>query len=128
MDSHAHGASESEVELLLRFSQIPVPSDYLRIVKEMTEIEVLIPSGKYVRIWGPTGCVEMNSAYKIQEYIPQSLAVGDDECDSALILMNGGQGFGLYKVGFGDLSAEDAEFIAPSIDSFLAHGVGVENI
>lgn len=66
----------------------------------------------------------MNSAYEIQKYIPDSLAIGDDEGGQALLYMNGIQGFGLYLCGFGDLDPETAMFVAPTLNSFLVEGNG----
>ncbi|MGP3781155.1 hypothetical protein ACTWKC_12095 [Bacillus sp. 4A_MP3] len=54
----------------------------------------------------------MNESYEIQDYIPNSLAVGDDEGGNALIYFEGAEGFGLYIVGFGDLDPEEAVKVA----------------
>ena len=40
----------------------------------------------------------MNESYEIQDYIPNSLAVGDDEGGNALIYFEGAEGFGLYII------------------------------
>lgn len=121
-------ASTNDINSLKEFSSIEVPIDYCEIVSEMTEVEVLIDSDRYFRVWSPDGCIEMNKEYQIQSYIPQSLAVGDDEGGSALILMTGKNGFGLYKVDFGDLDIEDAEYISDSLRSLLIDGIGIERI
>lgn len=121
-------ASEEDIEKLRRFSSIPVPADYIDVVESMTEVEILLGGKKYIRIWGPTGSIEMNQVYDIQRYIPRSLAIGDDEGGSALILMTGKEGYGLYKVGFGDLGSDDAEFVSHSLQELLVRGEGWENI
>ncbi len=124
IDANESSASIKDIDSLIKFSNIPVPDDYLKIVKKMTEVEILIDGNKYIRIWGPDGCIEMNVEYEIQSYIPHSLAIGDNEGGMALVLMEGSSGFGLYKVGFGDLDRADAIYIASSLSEFLIQGTG----
>ena len=119
-------ASESDLQELKQFSQIELPVEFVSIVREMTEVEILVDSDKYFRIWSPSGCIEMNEEYEIQNHIPNSLAIGDDEGGSALIVMTGNKGFGLYKVGFGDLDVDDAKYISASLEELLVNGVGAE--
>ena len=121
-------ASRAEIESLLSSVDVQVPEIYLRIVREMTDVEILVNQRKYVRIWGPARVLEMNEAYEVQKNIPASLAIGDDESGSALILMTGSRGFGFYKVGFGDLDVGDASYIASSLEDFLLNAIGVEAI
>lgn len=59
----------------------------------------------------------MNEAHDIQKYIPNSLAIGDDEGGMALLYIDGKEGFGLYTVGFGNLDIEETIKIAPSLKS-----------
>jgi hypothetical protein len=115
-------ATEDDINKLISFSSVSVPDDYLKLVEKMTELEILVGRNKYIRIWGPLGCIEMNQAYQIQKYIPNSLAIGDDEGGMALVLMTGKNGYGLYSVGFGDLDASDAEYIDSSLGSWLTNG------
>lgn len=124
--SREPAASEADLQELQNFSQIELPQDFVSIILEMTEVEILIDNDKYFRIWSPSGCIEMNEEYEIQNYIPDSLAIGDDEGGSALILMTGNKGFGLYKIGFGDLDKDEAEYISASLEELLVNGVGAE--
>lgn len=126
--AHKSPALSSQIELLLSSVDFAIPEIYLRIVREMTDVEILVNQRKYVRIWGPARLLEMNEAYDVQKNIPASLAIGDDEGGSALILMTGNHGFGLYKVGFGDLDAADANYIAPSLEELLINATGIEII
>lgn len=71
--------------------------------------------------------MEMNDAYNIQKYIPNSLAIGDDEGGKVILYISGQNGYGLYQVGFGDLDINDAEFISPSLTELLIYGVGANN-
>jgi len=128
IDAHKNSASRIDIELLKRFSKVDIPEDYLSMLTVMTEIEILVNQRSYIRIWGPVRCVELNDAYHIQKYISNSLAIGDDEGGMAFIVMTGKQGHGIYKVGFGDLDAEDAIFIAPTLYNFFVDGIGVDSI
>ena len=128
IDAYKAAALKEDIESLDSFSNIAIPDDYKDFVRKMTEAEILLDNGAYVRIWGPLGCIEMNTIYNVQKYIPISLAVGDDEGDMMLVLMTGENGFGLYKVGFGDICTETAEYIASSLTDLLVYGIGGEKI
>lgn len=43
-------------------------------------------------------------------------------------MMTGEKGFGLYKVDFGDLDIEDAEYISDSLRALLVGGIGLERL
>ncbi|WP_415272817.1 SMI1/KNR4 family protein [Bacillus siamensis] len=128
VDAKEAAATEEEIKALTEFSPINVPSDYLDIVSEATEVEINVAGGKYIRIWSPAGCIDMNESYEIQDYIPNSLAVGDDEGGNALIYFEGAEGFGLYIVGFGDLDPEEAVKVASSLNDLLIQDTGIEKI
>ena len=119
-------ATKSGIERLKGFSGFEVPSDYLDLVRVATEVEFNIEGKAHMRIWGPDGCIEMNEAYSIQQFIPQSLAIGDDEGGRAILFMSGVQGFGLYLTGFGDLDPESARYISSSLERLLVDGEGKE--
>lgn len=118
-------ASDSEIDELRHYSQIDVPDEYLQIIKENTEIEIEVDKQKYMRIWGAAGCLEMNEAYNIQKYIPQSLAIGDDECSNVIIYANGKNGYGIYIVSLSDLDVEEMVYISDSLKSFLVMEKGI---
>ena len=107
-------SSDIEINELIHYSKIDVPLEYIEIIKEKTELEIMVNNEKCIRIWGASGCIEMNSAYHIQKYISDSLAIGDDECSNAVIYANGNNGFGVYMVSFGDLDANEMVYIANS--------------
>lgn len=91
-------STNTEIQKLLQYSKIKVPDEFLKIINENTELEILVNKEKYIRIWGANGCIEMNNAYHIQKYIPNSLAIGDDECGNAVLYANGNNGWGVYMV------------------------------
>lgn len=118
-------SSESEIDELIKYSKVDVPYEFLEIIRERTEIEILVNKEKYIRIWGAVGCIEMNEAYHIQKYIPNSLAIGDDECGNVVLYANGNNGFGVYIVSFGDLDVDDMIYIADSLENFFVNEEGV---
>lgn len=128
IDTKQPPATEEEIKTLRNFSPIEIPSDYLEVVRQATEMEIKVGNHKYIRIWGPSGCIEMNEAYNIQDFIPNSLAVGDDEGGSALIYLTGKDGFGLYITGFGDLDVDDAIKLAPTLRDLLVNHSGLEKL
>lgn len=119
-------SSDTEIDELIQYSKIDVPFEFLEIIKERTEIEILVNDEKYIRIWGASGCIEMNDAYHIQKYIPDSLAIGDDECSNAVLYANGNNGFGVYMVSFGDLGVDEMVYIADSLEAFFVNGDGID--
>jgi len=128
LDGFKPGATVAEIEVLRGVAAVPPPSDYLNIIREMTDAELLVGGKKYLRIWGPMRCIEMNEAYEIPRRIPRSLAIGDDEGGFAFILMDGSSGSGLYKVDLSVLDAGDAEFLAANLGDLLVKGIGWEAV
>lgn len=119
---------ENEIDNLIKFASIKVPDEYLQLIREQTEIEISVENQKYIRIWGATGCIEMNEAYFIQKYIPSSLAIGDDEDGNAIIYAKGKDGFGVYVVAFNDLDVDEMIFIAQSLKEMLISAKGIEKL
>lgn len=119
-------SKDNEVDELIQYSKIDVPSEYLAIIKEKTEIEILVDNEKYIRIWGANGCIEMNDAYYIQKYIPDSLAIGDDECSNIVLYADGKNGFGVYIVPLNDLGVDKLVYIADSLEAFLVNEEGID--
>ncbi|WP_377887532.1 SMI1/KNR4 family protein [Alkalihalobacillus sp. R86527] len=128
IDSSQIPSTEEEINKLKEFCTINVPLDYIELIREATEIEMNVDNKMYIRIWGALGSIEMNEAYNIQQYIPASLAVGDDEGGRALIYLNGKSGYGLYLIGFGDLDIEGAEYVAPSLEELLTRNYGINQL
>ena len=104
-----------------------MPADYLRIAANLEEYELKHATGQYLRIWAPTACFEMDEAHRISKRIPGSIAVADDGGDRVLLYLDGPDGFGLYRVGFGALDAEEVRFVAPTLADVLSHSSGVRD-
>ncbi len=115
----------SEINELVQYSNIVIPSEFLEIIGEKTELEICVNDEKYIRIWGAKGCIDMNDAYNIQKYIPNSLAIGDDECSNVVLYAYGKKGFGIYVVSFSDLDADELVYIADSLEAFFVYEKGV---
>lgn len=121
-------ATKEAIQELKKFSLIDVPADYLEIIQQSTNAEFNVNNEMYIRIWGPVDCIEINEAHNIQKYIPNSLAIGDDEGGKALLYAGGNEGFGLYIVEFGNLDIEEAIKISHSLKTLLVDGMGVEKL
>ena len=119
-------SSDVEIDELIQFSKIDVPEEFIQIIKEKTELEIQVDDKKYIRIWGANGCIEMNAAYSVQKYIPNSLAIGDDECCNVILYASGHEGFGVYMVSLSDLDVDEMVFIANSLEDFFVKGKGVD--
>lgn len=116
-------SSEAEIAALTAFSEIPVPPEYVSIIRRHAELELSVSGTGYLRIWGAGGCVEMNEAYQIQKYIPGSLAIGDDGGGNVLLYTAGEAG--LYAVPLNDLGTDGLTRIADSLAALLVGGEGV---
>ena len=119
-------SSDVEIDELIQFSKIDVPEEFIQIIKEKTELEIQVDDKKYIRIWGANGCIEMNAAYSVQKYIPNSLAIGDDECCNVILYASGHEGFGVYMVSLSDLDVDEMVFIANSLEDFFVKGKGLD--
>jgi chorismate synthase len=116
-------ASQKDIESILeRFPQIP--SEYLDLIDEVTEIELEWNAEQYLRIWHPDGCLEMDEAYDISLHIKGAIPIGDNGGGKVIFYMNGIEnGWGLYLVGFGNLDPEEAEYLASSLTDLLCKGI-----
>lgn len=128
IDASDFASSENAIQNLMKFSQINVPIEFIEIISELTEVEISVNNEMYIRIWGAENCIEMNEAYNIQKYIPNSLAIGDDEGGNALIYANGPRGYGLYLISFNDLEVEEMKFISSSLFDLLHNATGIDVI
>lgn len=128
IDTYAQASSKDDIDKLIKSAEITIPNEYLNIIRHKTELEICINNQQYIRIWGATGCMELNDAYCIQKYIPESLAIGDDESGNAIMYAYGKNGFGIYMVAFNDLDKDELVYISSSLERLLIYADGVENI
>lgn len=104
-----------------------VPDEYIKLVGEVTELELQHANGQYLRIWGPSGCLDQDDGYGISKRIPGAIPIGDDGGGHVILFLHGHHGFGLYHVGYGDIDAEDAIWIAESLNELLTEGKGISS-
>jgi len=102
-----------------------VPQEYLDMCAEASEIVLRTDSNKPIRFWSSSECIGMDELYQVSEEIPGSMPIGDTG-GRGIVYMVGEEGFGVYIVGWGALSREDARFIAPSLTKFVGEGVGLD--
>ena len=125
IDQFSSASTTEEINKLIEFSSIEIPEDYLSLISVKTEIEINVAGEKYIRIWGADGCIEMNETYEIQKYIPNSLAIADDEGGNALIYATGAKGFALYITAFNDLDVDELKFVSNSLSDLLVFNQGI---
>lgn len=128
IDASKPASSNKEIEKLVKFSDINIPEDFLEVIRELTDVEINVNGEKYIRIWGAIGCIDMNEAYSIQDNIPNSLAIADDESGNALIYTTGEQGFGIYVIALNDLDIDELQYVAGSLSELLKDNIGVNVI
>jgi len=119
-------SSELIIKEMLTKTPIKLPDEFIEIIREKSEIEISINGDKILRIWGASGCIEMNDAYNIQKYLPFSWAIGDDEGGYAIVYAKDEDGIGVYALSFSDLDDNEKIFISPSLSDFLTKGIGVD--
>lgn len=110
------GASPQDLQALQsRFPELP--ASFSALFSEATEIE-LSYKGKYLRLYGPMRCAEMDDAYGVSEKIPGAVPVGDNGGGEAIIFLPRPDR-GVYRVGYGSLALEETIYIARSLEALL---------
>lgn len=92
--------------------------DYLRAVELGADLELEHESGLDVRIWAPSGVLEMNDVYDIPRQVG-GLAIGDAD---GLFLVE--RPDGLYAVGAGALEPDSLRFVASDLSELLSGVLG----
>lgn len=128
IDVFKEHSTKDSIEKLILYSDIPIPEDYISFISMMSETEILISKQKYIRIWGAQNSLELNEAYMFKEYLPNSLAIGDDEGEYAFVYYNGAHGYGIYAIAFNDLDPDEMFYISPSLEALLVEGDGLTTI
>ena len=128
IDSYKEKSSDESIDALISYWDLVIPQDYIDFIKTMNEVEILVSGKRYIRIWGAEGCLELNEAYCIKQFLPGALAIGDDEGENALIYYDGQQGFGIYMVAFNDLEEDEVQYVSPSLSSLLIDGIGISKL
>ncbi len=124
-------ATESQIDDLVAFAGSvgwTLPSDYLDLLRDASEVEIVVEQRGCVRFWAPDGVLEMNDSHELQKYIPQAIAVADDEGGMAFVFMTGREGRGIYRLSFSDPDPDEAVFVADSVEALLVRGVGINRL
>ena len=113
--SQQPGATQEELAALAR--RFPaVPDTLLELMLDATEIE-LSYRDRYLRLYGPRGCTEMDDAYGISEALPNAITIGDNGgCKAIVLLANA-----VYRVGYGALELDELKPVANSVHELLVH-------
>ena len=122
-------SSEEEIQKLIEFSEITVPEEYLNILRQQSEITILVKNCKYkiyIAIRGAAVCIDMNKSLEIQKWIPDSLAFADNGGGIALMYATGLEGFGVYAADFSTIDIKDAVYLSESLERLLIHAEGID--
>jgi hypothetical protein len=106
----------------------PLPDEYVAIVREVTELELEFENGRYFRVWGPSGCVEMDEGYAIAAQVPGAIPIGDDGGCQFVYYGQGNKGWGLYCMDYGDIDPDEGVWIAASLEGLLADQDGSKRL
>lgn len=122
-------SSEEEIQQLIEFSEIAVPEEYLNILRQQSELSILVKNCSYecyFYINDAASCISMNKSLEMKKCIPGSLAFGYNGGGVALFYATGAKGFGVYAVSYGALDMECAVYISESLESLLVHADGID--
>lgn len=111
-------ASPDDIESL-RIEYPSLPDDVAQLMSQATEVE-LDYCGRYLRIYGPSGCVEMDEAYNISEHIQGSVVLGDNGGGEAILFV---PSRGLCRVGYGAIDIDELTYISDSLTDLLINAV-----
>jgi len=76
---------------LKKFANIELPKDYIEFLSN-PEVAFEIDNHFVFCVWPPKRCVELNMAYDVQKYLPNSLAIGSDLGDALIVYLDGERG------------------------------------
>lgn len=113
-------ATDTAIESLRRWVGKDLPSRYLALLREANGVELGAhdEDGDCLCLWSATEIPELNAAYSIQRWLPDTFAIGSDGGDDAVLLdMSAGvdpEGWPVIRVGFGALAREEFFLQAPS--------------
>ncbi len=119
-------ASDSAIETLRRWLGRDLPSLYLALLREANGVELGVHDerGDCLCLWSATEIPELNAAYSIQRWLPETLAIGSDGGDDAILLdmskAMDPEVWPVIRVGFGALARDEFFVQAPSFAKWAA--------
>ena len=84
---HAQGATDAQLEALLAVFPL-VPKDYIACLRLSNGVEGFVRGHGYLRLWSAQQALDFNSAYRVEEFLPDVFLFGTDAA---------GLGFGFSK-------------------------------
>lgn len=117
-------STEDEIELLHQFAPIKIPDEFIELIRQATEIEFVSPDCCF-RIWGASGCLEMNRAYEVQNHIPKCIAIGDNESGFILVYVEKNASLGLHLISLSNLDIDDSILISGTLNELIHQGKNI---
>jgi hypothetical protein len=117
-------STPNEIRSLREFSPIQVPDEYINLISQATDLEFASFNCCF-RIWGASGCIEMNQAYELQHHIPTCLAIGDNETGSILAYVNKNNSLNLYLISLSNLDIDDILLISANLSELIYQGKNI---
>ena len=127
--SSGPASSEEDIRQLIEFSKIEVPEEYLNLIRQETNIKMVVRNRKYdhsIRIYGAFRCINMNLSLLTHRYMPDSLLIGDNGGSIALSYASAIEGFGVYAVDWSSIDINEAVYLSKSLESLLVDGEGID--
>lgn len=99
----------------LRVRYAHFPDALAELMQEAAELE-LSYRGRYLRLYGPSGCIDMDEAYAISVRIPGAIGIGDNGGGEAIVFL---PGEGIHRVSYGAIDPDEVQFVAGSFEEPL---------
>ncbi len=115
--TQASGATQADM-LMLKTRFPLLPGTVSDLMLDATELE-LSYGGRYLRLYGPHRCIEMDDAYGISNAIPNAITIGDNGGCEAIVIVNNA----VYRVDYGALAPDELNYVAESIEDLLFYAI-----
>jgi hypothetical protein len=112
-------ASAAEIQRLEEEGDFELPRDYAAFMQRSNGGEGFIGPNAYVIFWRLRDLVEMNRAYRVEEFAPGLLIFGSDGGGEAYAFDTRTSGMPIVSIPFVDMEPSLARMIAPTFDGFL---------
>jgi hypothetical protein len=108
-----------------------IPEDYLRWILAIGG-DILLKFGEhsYLNIWTPLECMTVTKNYEtyIRQHIPNAFPFAGNFVSEFLAYVHNFEPNGIYKFSFGNICAEDGQFIALNLHQILIEAIGLDVI
>jgi SMI1 / KNR4 family (SUKH-1) len=117
------GCSDTELRDAEGALGFRLPESYVELLKLSNGLHAL---NDRVVLFSASELDERNSTYEVGEYAPGWVMIGDDSGGRAILLNARQDPIGVFIVGTGSMVPDDAEQLAPTIESWLDRGLPYE--